>query len=271
MGRNVKKKKTVRKVIPSKPNQKKSSAHQTDKFLLEVTRSSQTSSWPAKPKSECPKMSYQKMIYEFFLLVQAVIRMMIWIRSYISVDREQISVSLWASFFEIELESKKKMKIILLVEIFCLFLANGLAKQVIICKSKTIENYPGCEISGVTIGKNEAVSIKTDPEDLDVNRIESVKFVDSSIYSVPTEVFRKFPKLERIYADGQNIQEITPDTFKDGKNLRLITLSQNHLTFLHRETFKSEYFPFRIFQHSFLQFNLKILRIWTRFSWTKIR
>jgi hypothetical protein len=77
MGRNVKKKKTVRKVIPSKPNQKKSSAHQTDKFLLEVTRSSQTSSWPAKPKSECPKMSYQKMIYEFFLLVQAVIRMMI--------------------------------------------------------------------------------------------------------------------------------------------------------------------------------------------------
>jgi hypothetical protein len=135
------------------------------------------------------------------------------------------------------------MKIILLVVIFCLFLANGLAKQVITCKSKTIENYPGCEISGVNIGKNEAVSIKTDPEDLDVDRIESVKFVDSSIYSVPTEVFRKFPKLERIYADGQNIQEITPDTFKDGKNLRLITLSQNHLTFLHRETFKSEYFP----------------------------
>jgi hypothetical protein len=96
--------------------------------------------------------------------------------------------------------------------------------------------------SGVTLGQHEAVTIATDPVDLDVALVETVAFDNSSIYTVPTEIFKKFPNLREFYAADQNIQEVTPDTFKYAAKLRLLTLSQNHLTFLHRDTFKSEYF-----------------------------
>ncbi len=121
--------------------------------------------------------------------------------------------------------------------------ANILADQkTITCKAKTIWVLPGCEFSGVTVEKNEAVSIATDPENLDVNTIKLVKFSSSSLYSVPREVFTKFPIMKRFYAEGQNIQEIKLDAFWDAKKLEMIWLQRNKLTFLHVDTFKRHFF-----------------------------
>jgi hypothetical protein len=134
------------------------------------------------------------------------------------------------------------MKIILLsVVIFCLSLGNILAEKVITCHLKRLEDQPGCEFSGVTIEKNEAVSIATDPEDRNIAiNVSYVQFVDSSIYSLPRKIFEKFPNVEKFIADGQKIHEIKPNTFENGKKLEMISLRNNNLTLLHEDTFKGE-------------------------------
>jgi hypothetical protein len=72
---------------------------------------------------------------------------------------------------------------ILLVGRFCWCFANISAEQVITCKKEVFDGVPGCRFSGVTIGPNENVSIKTDPKDADVNSITWVEFEESSVYS----------------------------------------------------------------------------------------
>jgi Leucine-rich repeat (LRR) protein len=131
------------------------------------------------------------------------------------------------------------MKIILLsVVILFLSLYNVLAEQMITCKVETIDEESVCEFSGVTIGLNEDVSIKTVPEVLNVTTIMHVQFSSSSIYSVPREVFAKFPNVNGLWVHGQNIQEIQADTFKDAKKLKWISLDDNSLTFLRADTFE---------------------------------
>ncbi len=132
------------------------------------------------------------------------------------------------------------MKIVLLVGIFFWCFVNCLAQKTITCKSETIQNYPTCLFSGVTLGPNETVSINSNPEDLDVNSITRVDFSSSSIHSVPQEIFKKFPNLRVFRALGQNIQEIHRDTFLNGKKLEWINLDDNQLTFLHLDTLKGE-------------------------------
>jgi hypothetical protein len=135
------------------------------------------------------------------------------------------------------------MKIILLsvVILFLSLAQNILAEKVITCKLDTVLDYTRCRFSGVTIRRNEAVSIKTDPEDLDVNSITCVDFAASSVYSVPSEIFKKFPNVEFFAVMGQDLQEIKPDAFRDGKKLTRFNLANNKLTFLHKDTFKGEF------------------------------
>jgi hypothetical protein len=133
------------------------------------------------------------------------------------------------------------MKIIFLIGILSIFLAGNLALQTITCKRETLEGIDGhaaCQISGVRIGPNENISIKTDPENLDVTTIIRVDFSSSSIHSVPREIFTKFPNLKLFRAPEQGVQEIHPDTFRDARKLEYITLHKNTLTFLHMDTFK---------------------------------
>jgi hypothetical protein len=139
------------------------------------------------------------------------------------------------------------MKIILSVGILFLVFADNLADQTITCKVEIIDDQPGCLFSGVTIGQNEVISIKTDPEDVDVSTIGVVKFVGSTIHSVPSEIFTRFPKVKKFLAFDQNIHEIKADTFLSGKNLEEINLGNNYLTFLHADTFKGKNFNSIIF------------------------
>ncbi len=99
---------------------------------------------------------------------------------------------------------------------------------------------PGCRFSEVTIGSNEAVRIKTDPEYADSNKIKLVQFSLSSIHSIPTEIFTKFRNIIWFFAPSQNIQEIKPETFADANKLENINLDDNALTFLHKNTFKGK-------------------------------
>jgi Leucine-rich repeat (LRR) protein len=134
------------------------------------------------------------------------------------------------------------MKIILLVGIFCLVFVQVLADQkVITCESFKIGDYEGCRFSRVTIGQNETVSIRTNPENLDVNTITLVQFRASSIHSVPSEIFTKFPNLKWFDGFNQNIQEIRPDTFKDAKNLDRIDLRLGQLKVLHPDTVRGNF------------------------------
>ncbi len=138
---------------------------------------------------------------------------------------------------------RKKMKIILLFGIFCVVLVKILAQKTITCKKAVINSEPACEFRGVTIGQNENVTIKTDPENLDVTSITRVWFWDSPIFSVPSEVFEKFPNSKQFGAyQNTNIQQIIPSTFWDGKNLEAIFIHDNAITFLHRDTFRGMIF-----------------------------
>jgi hypothetical protein len=141
------------------------------------------------------------------------------------------------------------MKIVILSGILFLLFVNILAQKTITCKKEIIEGLQGCRFSGVTIGQNDKVSIATDPSNLDVNTIERVDFTSSSIHSVPREIFTKFPNLIRFEAINQNVQEIKPDTFVDGKKLELIWLDNNPIAFLHLNTFRGKNVSFLILNH----------------------
>jgi hypothetical protein len=131
------------------------------------------------------------------------------------------------------------MKLILLIGIFPLFFINTLADQTITCDVQFTRNEPTCMFMNVTLGPNEAVSVQVDDDE---STITQVAFFDSSIYSVPREIFTKFPNLKVFWAYAQNIQEIKPDTFREGTKLEKIGLRNNLLTSLHKDTFKGEYF-----------------------------
>ncbi len=132
------------------------------------------------------------------------------------------------------------MKIVILVEILLISLANTSAQKTITCQVYSPRSSPGCSFSEITIQPNETVSIKTDPEDYDANKIVSVGIGWSTIHSVPREIFTKFPNVTHFFALGQRIQEIKPDTFKDAKKLEFISLEHNKLRFLHRDTFQGK-------------------------------
>jgi hypothetical protein len=91
------------------------------------------------------------------------------------------------------------MKIILLVVVLLLAFSNSLAEKTITCKVPS-NSQSGCMFSGVTLGPNKTVSIKTDPANLAVKSITTVYFLDSSIHSIPSEVFTKFPNLDKFLA-----------------------------------------------------------------------
>jgi hypothetical protein len=133
------------------------------------------------------------------------------------------------------------MRIILIVGILFLSLGNILAQKTITCKVDA-NTRSACEFSGVTLGEIEAfsVTVETSPANADVNAITLVRFTDSSIYSVPSEVFTKFPKVKEFSAVGQKVQEIKSDTFKDGKNLEEINLGNNELVFMYSNTFEGK-------------------------------
>jgi hypothetical protein len=63
------------------------------------------------------------------------------------------------------------MKIVILSGILFLLFVNISTQKTITCKVGLIWSDPSCIFSNVTIGPNETVTIKTDPEDADAETI----------------------------------------------------------------------------------------------------
>jgi hypothetical protein len=136
-------------------------------------------------------------------------------------------------------------KILLSVVILCLSLGNISAQKTITCRlNNPLNELQNCGIRSVTIGPNEAVTIKIDPENVNANEITYVWILFCSIYSLPREIFTKFPNLKQFEAHAQKVQEIQRDTFLNGTNLETINAQKNELTFLHIETFNGKNFRF---------------------------
>jgi hypothetical protein len=135
------------------------------------------------------------------------------------------------------------MKFILLIGFLFSIVANISAQKTITCKSATLWSQPGCLFSGVTISQNETVvQINTDPSNLDVAAILAVEFYTSSIYSIPPEIFTKFPNLKFFRAFDQNVQEIRPSTFLNAGKLELFSVSGHKISQLHPDAFKCKKF-----------------------------
>jgi hypothetical protein len=133
------------------------------------------------------------------------------------------------------------MKIILLVEILSLAFVKIPAQKTITCF--VIKESPSrCGFSVLTLGPQEAISIKTHPENTDDNTITITWFLQSTIHSIPSEVFTKYPNLDWFQASGQKVQEIRPGTFRNGKKLTHLSLQDNEMTFLHKDTFEGKCF-----------------------------
>ncbi len=134
------------------------------------------------------------------------------------------------------------IKISFLIAILTLHCANILAEKTITCEVKEVDGHRECLFSGVTIGANETVStIKTDPEDTDAETITKVQFSESSIHSIPAELFEKFPNLQGLSANEQEIREIKADTFKNAKKLEQVDLEKNLFGVLDVDTFKGNF------------------------------
>jgi hypothetical protein len=138
------------------------------------------------------------------------------------------------------------MKIILLVSIICLLQINISADQAITCEAgEIVWGQRVCTFHDVTFKPNASVTTATNPEDFGASTIEWVWFSSSSsVHSIPREVFTKFPNLKTFSALDQNIREIEPNIFGEAKNLEEIELDRNELAFLHKATFKGEFFSF---------------------------
>ncbi len=145
------------------------------------------------------------------------------------------------------------MKITLSVGILFLCFANISAEKTITCKVEWHPFNPTCEFWNITIGPNEAVVVETDPADADASEIISIQYsIGSSLYSLPREIFTKFPNARELWAAYINIQEIKPDTFRDAKTLAMFDLSSNSIKYLGADIFKgiSDFYIFlRIFFH----------------------
>ncbi len=138
------------------------------------------------------------------------------------------------------------MKTIIFVAILSSLFVNILAQKTITCRVffGPLNGKPNCGIKYEKIGPNETVSIETYPENLDVNSITYVWILVSTIPSIPGEIFTKFPNLIQFECTGDRVQEIKRETFWRGIHLERINVQNNELTFLHKDTFKGENFPF---------------------------
>jgi Leucine-rich repeat (LRR) protein len=67
--------------------------------------------------------------------------------------------------------------------------------------------------------------------------IKNVNFVSSSIHQIPAELFSTFPNLEVLKMEGQNLHEIKPNTFKNARKLRRLSLGVNSIQQIDETTF----------------------------------
>jgi hypothetical protein len=137
------------------------------------------------------------------------------------------------------------MRAILLILFLIKLIGVICCQKVITCKLEIFqEGERVCVFNGVTIGQNDTVTIQTTPRNLDTNTIAGIAFTQSSIYSIPMEIFTRFPNIFVVQAYDQDLREIEADTFRNGKNIRMLELGKNKLIHLHVDSFRGGFLNF---------------------------
>jgi hypothetical protein len=132
------------------------------------------------------------------------------------------------------------MKLLLFIGTLILLISQISSQKVITCVIIVpVDDYPGCRFS-VKIAQSESVTIEMYPSNSDAEKIENVQFKSSSVYTIPPEIFTKFPNLKSLVAANQDIQEIRAETFVNAKNLIELDLHVNGISELRPDTFKGE-------------------------------
>jgi Leucine-rich repeat (LRR) protein len=91
---------------------------------------------------------------------------------------------------------------------------------------------PICSFRGITIEKNEIVTFKANHllnTTINVDEIRSIQFENSSIYSIPKNLFTYFVKMERLDMSYTNVKELTSDGFSGALKLRDLNLGGNSI------------------------------------------
>ncbi len=133
------------------------------------------------------------------------------------------------------------MKLLLFIGTLILLISRISSQKVITCVIIVpVDDYPGCRFSNIKIAQNESVTIEMYPSNSDAEKIEKIQFKSSSVYTIPPEIFTKFPNLKSLFAASQDIQEIRAETFVNAKNLIELDLQLNGISELRPDTLKGE-------------------------------
>jgi hypothetical protein len=84
---------------------------------------------------------------------------------------------------------------------------------------------------------HEVTSLNFTISDANVRKILFLKFKNSSINTIPTQIFDYFPQLRDLVIDNANIQSIDSESFKNDSSLVYLILSENKLKSIMDNTF----------------------------------
>jgi hypothetical protein len=102
--------------------------------------------------------------------------------------------------------------------IFLIFLVLRDSEQkTITCRVEGIK----CRFTNETVLRNEAVFIKVEPARANISSITEVWFIDSSIYSIPPEIFDQFKNLNRLQMSQQNVRELDLEHLEKPRKLNI--------------------------------------------------
>jgi hypothetical protein len=125
---------------------------------------------------------------------------------------------------------------VLIISLLCCFQL-GLSDKLLVCQV----SGDTCVFTSKFLENNEKAIIVADHTAQGSSNadIKNVTFVSSSIHQIPAELFSTFPNLGILKMEGQNLQEIKPNTFKNAKNLRSLYLGFNKIKLIDETTFDS--------------------------------
>ncbi len=95
-----------------------------------------------------------------------------------------------------------------------------------------------CIFQSKKVNKDEKIQIVADhPASSTDDDITEVKFIESMVHTLPSELFSTFKNLQTVQIDGSGIKEIKPNTFMNAKNLKQLILTNNELTEIEENMF----------------------------------
>jgi Leucine-rich repeat (LRR) protein len=123
---------------------------------------------------------------------------------------------------------------VLIISLLCCFQL-GLSDKLLVCQV----SGDACVFTSKFLENNEKAIIVADHTAQGSSNadIKNVTFVSSSIHQIPAELFSTFPNLGTLKMEGQNLQELKPNTFKNAKNLRSLYLGFNKIKLIDETTF----------------------------------